>query len=175
VLTHAPNGKSGVSEFEVWGDGDVPVMPAPVPKGNLALGAKASASFTSVYDKVEEANDGKIVFTPEPRNRWTCFGSKNKSDWLELDFGGEKRVGRVSLYIYDDRGGVQAPAAYTVQYWDGAAFVDCVGQMKNPKRPAGGRVNEVTFTPVKTARVRVVFTHRGEARSGVTEIEAWEE
>jgi hypothetical protein len=181
VLTHRRDSRSGLSEFEAWGDGELPVEVAPPPKGNLALNVsgagfpKASASFTSPYDKLEEANDGKILFTPNPRNRWTSFGSKNKTDWLEIDFGEEKAAGRVTLHVFDDRGGVQAPASYTVQYWDGREFQECDRQVKNPKRPADGKVNEVTFLPVKTAKVRVVFTHRGEARSGVTEMEVWGE
>ncbi|HEY7117144.1 MAG TPA: discoidin domain-containing protein, partial [Tepidisphaeraceae bacterium] len=181
MLTHAENGRSGLSEFEAWGDGELPITPAPAPKGNLALNEsgqgfpKASASFTSRFDKVEEAIDGKIVFAPEPRNRWTTYESPNKSDWLAIDFGAEKSVARVSLHIYDDRGGVQAPAAYTVEHWDGQAWRDCDRQVKTPRRPAGGRVNEVSFTPVKTNKIRVVLTHKGNSRSGVTEIEAWGE
>jgi hypothetical protein len=33
--------------------------------------------------------------------------------------------------------------------------------------------NTVTFTPVKTPKLRVVFTNKGKARSGVSEIEIW--
>jgi len=179
VLTHAPHGKSGLTEFEAWGDGDLPVTPAPTPKGNLALNAtgqgfpRATASFTSHWDNPAEAIDGKIAYAPEPRNRWTSYESKNKSDWLEVDFGSEKSVARVSLHLYDDRGGVQAPASYVIQYWDGSEFKDCDKQVKSPPKPAGGHVNEVTFTPVKTQKVRTVFEHKGSAKSGVTEIEIW--
>jgi hypothetical protein len=181
VLTHAAGGKSGLTEFEAWGDGDLPVTPAPPPKGNLALNPtgdgfpKATASFTSRFDKPAEAIDGQIMFAPTPRNRWTSYESKNTSDWLEIDFGGDKSVARVSLHLYDDRGGVQAPASYTIQYWDGAAFKDCEKQVKSPPRPAGGRVNDVTFTPVKTQKIRAVFEHKANAKSGVTEIEIWAE
>jgi len=181
VFTHGEGGKSGLSEFEAWGDGDRPVAPAPPPKGNLALNTggtefpKATASYTCAVDKVEEANDGKIVFAATPRNRWTTFDSKNSTDWLAIDFGQPKSVGRVSLYIYDDRGGVQAPASYTIEYWDGKALKPCEGQAKRPATPRGGQVNEVTFDKVTTQEIRVTFTHKGKARSGVTEIEVWPE
>jgi hypothetical protein len=33
----------------------------------------------------------------------------------------------------------------------------------------------VTFETARTAKVRGVFTHRGKARSGVSEIEIWRE
>ena len=126
-------------------------------------------------DKTTEANDGRIQFAAETRNRWTAYDSKNTSDWLEMDFGTAKPVSRsVSLYLYDDKGGVQAPASYTIQYWDGSTFKDCDRQVKSPPQPAGGRVNDVTFTPVKTQKIRTVFQHNGKA-GGVTEIEIWSE
>jgi hypothetical protein len=45
----------------------------------------------------------------------------------------------------------------------------------SPDRPTGGAVNTVTFKPVRTPKVRIVFTHRGKSRSGVTEVEMWAE
>lgn len=179
VFTHAPGGKTGLTEFEAWGDGTPPIPPTPSPAGNLALNPdgrgfpKASASYTSRFDKVEMVNDGLIFLRPNPHNRWTCFESPNATDWLAIDFGDKKEVGRVELYIYDDKGGVQAPERYAVQYWDGAAWKDVQGQMKTPEAPAGGMRNTVRFPPVQTPKVRVVFSHRGKTRSGLSEIEIW--
>lgn len=181
VFTHAKPGVSGLSEFEAWGAATLPVAPAPSPKGNLALNTtgagfpKASASYTSRFDKVAMANDGIVSFSPSPHNRWTAYESPNATDWLEIDFGANKQVGRVDLHLYDDRGGVQPPASYTVQSWDGAIWRDAANQKKSPPAPTGGMVNEVVFPPVSTAKVRIVFTHQGKARSGVTEIEIWKE
>src|SRR5262249_18672850 len=181
AFVHAANGKTGLTEFEAWGDATNPYVPPPSPAGNLALNEtgkgypKASASFTSRFDKVEQVNDGRIVFRPAPHNRWTSYESPNASDWLEIDFGAKKEVGRVELYLYDDGGGVQAPEKYVVQFWNGSAWQDVPDQMKSPDRPAGRLPHTVTFPPVETSKVRVVFTHRGKARSGLTEIEAWRE
>jgi len=179
LLTHAPGSKSGLTEFEAWGLGDLPVKPAPPPAGNLALNStgqafpKASASFTSQFDTPEEAIDGKIVYAPTPRNRWTSYGSKNKTDWLEVDLGQQRTIARATLHIYDDHGGVQPPASYSIEYWNGTTFQPCQNQTPNPKKPSGNKPNEVTFTSVKTQKLRVTFTHKGESRSGVTEIELW--
>ena len=84
--------------------------------------------------------------------------------------GEAKAAGRVELAIYDDRGGVQAPAKYTVEYHDGQAWREAARQVRSPAAPVGGQINEVRFTPVKARRLRVVFTHKGKARSGVTEV-----
>ena len=181
VLRHRPGARSGLSEIEAWGEGTLPVAIAPPAAGNLALNAagaaypRASASFTSRFDKVAMANDGVISMRPGPHNRWTSFESPGEKDWLEIDFGEAKDLGRITLYPYDDRGGVQAPARYDVEWWDGGAWMPAPSQVKSPEHPAGGRVNTVTFSKVTTPKVRVVFTHRGRARSGVSEVEVWRE
>jgi hypothetical protein len=182
VTFRAPVGqKSGLTELEVWGTatGDVPA--APLPAGNLARAMEGSeyprltASFTSRFDDIKMAHDGLVSFRPGPHNRWTSYESKSASDWLELDFGRPTEVGRVELAIYSDGGGVQAPESYGVEFWDGAAWRPAQQAAFTPPRPAGGQWNEVRFTPVRTARLRVTFQHRGEARSGVSEILAWAE
>ncbi len=173
VFTHRGNSRTGITELEAWGRSNGKVDVAPPPPGNLALGAKASASFTSRFDNVVEVNDGTISFASMPRNRWSSFESPNPSDWVELDFGQEKDVGRVELAIFDDRGGVKAPENYNVQIWDGKEWHDASKQVKAPARPAGGRFNEVKFEQTRTSKIRVVFTHAGKARSGISEIMVW--
>ena len=179
-LVHADGGRSGLTELEAWGRAKPPVDPAPEPPGNLARrreGAdfpKTSASFTSRFDKVEEANDGRISFLPTPRNRWTCYESPNAEDWLAIDFGKPTTVGRVELAIFDDRGGVQAPASCEVQFREGEAWKAVENATREPKDPIGGTMNTVTFRPVTTPALRVVFRHRGAARSGVSEIQLFE-
>jgi hypothetical protein len=177
VLTHVTGAKTGLSEFEAWGPGTLPVPSAPPPKGNFALepGVTATASFTSRFDEAAEAVDGKVMYAANPRNRWTSYESKEKTDWLEIDLAAERTIGRLTLHLYDDRGGVRAPASYAVEAWDGAAFKAVAAEQRDPKRPTGGRANEITFTPVTTRKVRITFTHAGNARSGVTEVEVWKE
>jgi hypothetical protein len=183
VLTHQPNARSGLTELEAWGSAPLPLTAPPAPKGNLAAaipGAefpKVTASYTSRFDKVTELTDGVINFSPEPRNRWTAYESPNASDWIELDFGSEKTVSRLDLYLYDDHGGVQPPKSYTVQVPDeknSDQWIDVPNQRPDPKRPVGGRLNTVTFAaPVRTSRIRVLLVHNGKSRSGLTELEAW--
>jgi len=66
VMTHAPGGRSGLTEFEAWGDGTPPYVPAPPPAGNLAVNPKpdgfpkASASFSDRFGgEPAKAIDGK--------------------------------------------------------------------------------------------------------------------
>jgi hypothetical protein len=196
VLTHRDGAKSGLTEIDMRGDFPSNVRdfdaksrehkallidPAPMPAGNLAFNPggqpfpKASASFTSRFDKVEHTNDGKVNFQPSPNNRWTSYESPNASDWLEIDVGGKNTFRRVELAIYDDRGGVHAPQSYAVEYWDGSAWKPVANVKLSPEKPAGGQFNEAAFDPVTASKVRVVFTHRGKARSGVSEMFVWKD
>lgn len=178
-LTRKPGKATGLSELEVWGDAKLPIEPAPPPRGNLAYnpgGApypRASASYTSRFDRVERVNDGLVFHGPTPNNRWTAYESPNDSDWLEIDFGEPRTVGRLELHLYDDRGGVQAPESYSVELWDGSAWKPVQGASKSPEAPRGRQKNTVRFQPVSASKVRVVFQHRGKARPGVTELEVW--
>ena len=42
-----PRRATGLTEFEAWGGGRLPVEPAPSAPGNVARGAKVSASFST--------------------------------------------------------------------------------------------------------------------------------
>ena len=180
VIRHAEGGRSGLTEIEAWGPGKRPYTPAPPPAGNVAFNAtgqgypKASASHSDRYGGVpSRAIDGRIIYQATPMNRWTSYGSPDASDWLEVDFGQEQQVGRAVLHLYDDRGGVQPPEDYTVQAWIGETWRDVEVTSRTPEQPTGSTANTVTFTPVTTGKVRIVFTHREPARSGVTELEIW--
>lgn len=182
VFTHKKGGYTGLSEIEAWGEGTLPYAPPPPRPGNLAYNPSgtgfpmASASFSDIYGGVPRlAIDGKVNYRPNPVNRWTSYGSPNKTDWLEVDFGSPKEVGRIDLSIYDDHGGVQPPASYTIEYFLAGAWRDAVNQVKSPLIPVGSALNSVTFTHVTTSKIRVVFTHSGNSRSGVSEMEVRKE
>ncbi|CAN5466731.1 hypothetical protein BH11PLA2_BH11PLA2_20800 [soil metagenome] len=121
------------------------------------------------------AIDGKVNFLPTPTNRWTSYESPNKSDWLEVDFGEAKSFRRVELAIYDDRGGVQPPSQYDVEYWDGNNWKPVDDVKKSPDKPQGSNFNVVRFAPVTAGKVRIVFTHAGKARSGLSEVFIWDD
>lgn len=126
----------------------------------------AYASYTNIGDSAAAAVDG----TTAPADRWTAYRSPNDHDWLAGHFSSRLDVASLVLDIYDDGGGVQPPDSYVVQYLSGATWVDVRNQQRSPRLPTRGR-NRVTFTPVTTQDLRVVFTHPGnDSYSGVTEI-----
>lgn len=174
----------GLSEFEAWGEAKLPVEAAPLPASHIAYNPggknappfpKVTASYTSRFDRVERAIDGVVSLKPTPANRWTSYQSPNAEDWLEIDLGQPKRIGRVELAIFDDRRGVHTPESYIVEVWDGAAWKKPDAEKRSPEKPAGGMINAVFFSPVEASKVRITFTHRGSTRSGVSEVFLWEE
>lgn len=173
----------GLSEIELWGEASLPIQPAPAPEGNLAFnpggeGApdfpRASASHTSRYDRVDRAIDGIVSYQTNPNNRWTAYESPHASDWLEIDFGRPRTFARLELALYDDRGGVQPPELFHVETFVDGVWKAVEKELHAPERPLGNALNEVTFAAVTAAKLRVVFTHRGTSRSGVSEIFVWE-
>lgn len=181
TLTHADGARSGLTEFEAWGPGVKPYEPAPPPAGNLAFNRKGegfpkiTASHSDPFGGIPpRAIDGKIIFEATPMNRWTSYTSPNAKDWLELEFEKETKVSKVVLHIYDDRGGVHAPASYTIERWTGSEWQEMSSQDKAPAIPTGNMANVTTFTPTAVTKLRVLFTHKDGPRSGVTELEVWE-
>ena len=182
VLQPAAERSCGLAEIEAWGPGARPYQPAPPPPGNIAYrvpGAEFPRAAASHADRFggrpELAVDGRISFLPTPLNRWTCYESPGTEDWFELDFGTAQEMSRLVLHLYDDRGGVQTPRSYRIEYWDGVAWKPVANPQYSPKAPVGSQANEVRFDLVSATKVRVVFQHRSPAKSGLTELEVWRE
>jgi hypothetical protein len=180
-FTHTPGSFTGLTEIEAWGHADLPLSKPTAEIRDLAFNGgdkeypKASASFTSRFDRIDEINDGKSFFTTNSRNRWTAFESPNASDWVEIDFGAKKTVRTVDIHMWGDRGNVRAPKDYRIEYWDGQQWTEAPNQKRSPATPAVMAVNTAKFDPITTDKLRVVFTHDLPSFSGVTELMIWEE
>jgi hypothetical protein len=125
-------------------------------------------------DDAMQVLDGIILYDDIPNSRWTNYGCPTVApDWLEIDFGANKIVDGVAVHVYDDGGGVRAPAALDIQYWDDVNWVSVEHPVKTPAVPRGKAVNYVTFSTVMTSRLRILFTNASGAWSGVTEVEVW--
>lgn len=181
TFTHAPSGRTGLTEIETWGPMDKSYRVALAPKGNIAHNPsekgfpKISASLAEdpYGSKPAYAIDGIINHNGAPLNRWTAVGSQNTEDWLELDFGKPMAVGRVELYLYDDNRRVLPPASYLLQAFIDREWRNIERQIRTPEQPTGGTVNEIAFPEVTTPKIRIVFTHAERGKSGVTEISVW--
>ncbi len=182
TLIHQEEGRSGLTEFEAWGNAVLPLDPVAPPVGNLAYNdgsqefPRATASHHDRFGGVpKSAIDGITNFLPTPTNRWTSYESKTETDWLEIDFGQPVEFRRVDLAIYDDRGGVQPPTSYKLQTVVDGNWIDIDQAKFAPEQPAGNQWNIVHLAPATSTKLRIVFTHNRQARSGVSEVMVWNE
>lgn len=119
--------------------------------------------------------DGNYWYHPGPPNRWTTIGSPNTRDTVTVDFGAQRRVQQVTLYLLDDgpAGLVRAPLRFAVQAWQQGRWTPLPAEKRQPPRVEGRRANAVSFAPIMTSRIRVVLTPQGRAPVGLSELEAW--
>jgi uncharacterized repeat protein (TIGR02543 family) len=132
---------------------------------------QAAASYTCGCDSPWTLVNGIRSYSDNPRDRWTNYGSPNPSDWVAIDFGAATAFNRVDIYIFNDHGGVQPPASYTVQYWNGSGWLDVSQPVYSPAAPSE-ELNTASFDMVTSDQVRVVFT-KGSAYVGVVELEVF--
>jgi hypothetical protein len=134
----------------------------------------ASASHSYSTDPAVKANDGRVWYYQDTKNRWSSFGSNNATDWYAVDFGSVKTVSSAKLYLFSDNLGLRTPQSYNLQYWNGSAWINIPNQVKSPAAPAGNTENTVNFAEVNTSRIRVVFKNAGGGYyTGMTEFEAY--
>lgn len=118
------------------------------------------------------ANDGNYWYHASPPNRWSSLGSGQAQDTLTVDLGIERPLETIKLYFLDEEG-VTPPAQYDVHYWKDEAWQSIPNQERYPAHTTGRRANTVSFSPLQTAKVRVLLTHQPGSASGLTELEAW--
>lgn len=170
-MTLQKGADAGISEIEAWSPSMGNAKPEEVEVINAAYfkNAKAKASFTSSFDDIAGINDGLA----NPAKRWTAFESPNASDWVSFSFDKQKEVSKVYLYFYSDKNGVQPPADYQVEYWNGKDWTPVKSSQKMPAKPIAD-LNICSFSPVNTTALRVVLTHQSKKIfTGLYEVEIY--
>jgi hypothetical protein len=158
----------------------VPVVHAPLQPIDLAVNyvkdgfPAPSASINDSAADIYQAVDGRVWFYPEVRNYWSNTGSTAAEDWFSLDFGVEKQFSSVQLYFYGDEAKFKAPEKYAVEYWTGGNWADVSGARMTPEKPWANGENHIAFDPIKTSKLRFVFTNTKEAAVALVEVKAFE-
>jgi hypothetical protein len=166
-MTHASGSKAGLTEVKIYNRGGV-VEP---PTGNLALSAAPSASYTSPWESIAAINDG--IDPPSSNDtvnpRWGTWPNEGEQ-WAQLTWSSAQNLTRAEVYFFDDNQGIDLPASWKLQYWNGSAFVDVAGASGYPR--AANQYNTVTFTPVSTTQLRVVLQSAADS-VGLLEVKAF--
>ncbi len=134
---------------------------------------QVTASYSAPTTPPHYLIDGHIWYHQSPPNRWTAAGSRNATDWVEIDFGVARPVEWVTLYFLDDGDTIQPPQSFALERWRDGGWEGIPGQRRVPEMPEGRRATTVEFDPIETVRLRLVLTHRPGSSSGLSEIEAW--
>lgn len=154
----------------------VPLSPDAPLEGNIAPIATATASYTSSWNSVAAVNDGAL--TGASWGTWPNVGEQ----WVQLEWDRVVTVDRAGVLFFRDSAdasnvGMIPPREWKLQYVDLAT-----GQWKDVVADgAYGRsstaLNEVTFAPVTTTKLRALMQAWGTASaggsSGILEFEAW--
>jgi concanavalin A-like lectin/glucanase superfamily protein/F5/8 type C domain-containing protein len=161
-------------------------------KTNLALGATATASFTTTSPASQATDPSNAVDGSTTSGLpvtsgayvatnpiWGTRGSPNTTDWLQLDLGKPTTIDTLRLYFYSNKtfgsGGntYREPARYDVQYFDGTSWQTAPGQLKAPAAPKPN-ANEVVFRPVTAQLFRVLVVPTGTFGVGIKEVQAFD-
>ena len=134
---------------------------------NAALGATASASYTSSWENTTAINDG--IDPPQSNDgenpRWGTWPETGEQ-WAQLTWDAPVRIESSDMYFLDDGGGVRTPASWKIQYLDGDQWIDITAN--GAYGTATDQYNQVAFDPVTTTALRAVL-QSGEGSVGILE------
>ncbi|TLP74025.1 MGH1-like glycoside hydrolase domain-containing protein [Maribacter sp. ACAM166] len=134
---------------------------------------RLTASFANPKYPEFYAQDGNYWYHKTPGNRWTNEGDTSEEVSLQLDFGIERTINKVSLYFLNDGSGVEPPMDYVVNYWENGQWKEIPNQKRNFNFPNGNRQNVIEFSSLTTTKIKVGMQSKPNAYVGITEIEAW--
>ncbi|GIH03313.1 hypothetical protein Rhe02_13800 [Rhizocola hellebori] len=171
LATNASGAKTGLTEIKMFNRGGVQPPPPP-PSDNLALSAVPTASFTSAWESVAAINDG--IDPPSSNDtvnpRWGCWPNTGQQ-WVDLTWSSAQSLSRAQVYFFDDDQGIDMPASWKLQYWNGSAYVDVPGA--SAYTLTKNAYNTITFTSVSSTRLRVLMTGNGTSSVGLLEVKAF--
>ncbi|MGV9377556.1 MGH1-like glycoside hydrolase domain-containing protein [Nonomuraea sp. NPDC003707] len=168
LATAASGARTGLTEIKVFNRGGTQ-QPNPT---NLASSATPSASNTSSWESVAAINDG--IDPPSSNDtvnpRWGCWPETGQQ-WVDLTWGSAQNLNRAEVYFFDDDEGIDMPASWKLQYWNGSAYVDVPGA--SAYTLTKNAYNSVTFNATSTTRLRVLLTGNGSNSVGLLEVKAY--
>jgi len=119
-------------------------------------GPLSSASSADPAAPAEQAVDGRLWFFPEISNGWSPSAPAGTS-WYQIDLRTPQTIGSVELYFFADGEHYQPPPSFQVQYEINAGWKDIPMQARAPQIPLANGENRISFPPVRTQQLRIVF------------------
>src|ERR1700723_1511056 len=121
---------------------------------NLAKVATPSSLYTSGDTKISALNDGNTPANSRDQDHGS-YGNWPTTDtqWVQYTWSRPVTTNKVNVYWWIDRGGIGAPKAYRILYWNGSVFVP----VSNPSGLGAAKdtFNTTTFDEVHTDKLRL--------------------
>ncbi|WP_438444841.1 discoidin domain-containing protein [Gorillibacterium sp. sgz5001074] len=132
--------------------------------------ATATSSFVSAWESLAGLNDGYAPTSSNDRGHpvYGNWDNPGTTQWVQYDFARTVTLSKAEIYWFDDDQGIDLPASYTLQVWNGTAWVNVASP--SGLGTLGNQYNTTTFTPVATTKIRLNITAKSGFSSG---IESW--
>ncbi len=137
---------------------------------DIAPQATATTSFVSSWESLTGLNDGYAPTSSNDRGHpvYGNWDNPNSTQWVQYTWNSARTISSTSVYWFDDDQGIDLPASYTIQYWNGSSWT-------NVSSPSGlgvlaNQYNTTTFAPVTTTQIRLNVTAKATTSTG---IESW--
>jgi hypothetical protein len=146
---------------------------------NLALLANASTSYVSPWESLKGINDGFIPYTsgnigkPEEEVQYGNWADAADEHFLQYEWSQPVKLSQSSIYFFDDGGGVQLPADYTIEYWDDSLNDFMPVTNVQGKTIQKNTFNTVSFDETTTTKLRLVLVRQPSVWTGVKEWRVW--
>jgi len=137
---------------------------------DIAPQATATTSFVSSWESLAGLNDGYVPVSSNDRGHpvYGNWDNPNTTQWVQYTWNSARTISSVDVYWFDDDQGIDLPASYTIQYWDGSAWVNVSGA--SGLGLLANQYNTTTFAPVTTTQIRLNITAKATTSTG---IESW--
>ncbi|OXS59290.1 hypothetical protein B1A99_11750 [Cohnella sp. CIP 111063] len=137
---------------------------------DIAPQATATTSFVSSWESLAGLNDGYTPVSSNDRGHpvYGNWDNPNTTQWVQYTWSSARTISSVDVYWFDDDQGIDLPASYTIQYWDGSSWVNVSGA--SGLGLLANQYNTTTFAPVTTTQIRLNITAKATTSTG---IESW--
>ena len=169
---YAWNNRGDNVTMNVWfaRDAQTVLDATPHTVGNVKA-VKASHTFESDIDlavadgkQPQHSFDGSIP-------RWTSYPQRGAKQWVELELKEEQAIESVSVYWYDDKGGVQLPTEWSLEYRIGGEWKPWQLYNTDNYNLFIDQYNMVhPAEPIKADAIRINMIPKADAAVGILEV-----
>ncbi len=162
----------GDKAMNVWFARDAETVRSSIPmlKGNIS---EVKATFTYKGDDETAIADGKHPATSADTSipRWTSWPQKGKEQQIEITLKKRQKIESVSIYWYNDNGGVKLPSSWRMEYRKDDKWHEFKPYITDTFGTAGDQFNMVhPAETIETDALLLHITPTKEATAGILEI-----